>query len=59
MKSFGCILRDSHGLLVRVCIVMGSHCDHGNCYKEKQLIGAELQFGGLICYCHSEKHGRM
>lgn len=59
MKSFDRILQKSHGFLVKVCIVMGSHCDHGNCYKAKQLIRADLQFGGLIHYCHSEKHGTM
>jgi hypothetical protein len=32
------------------------HHDHGNSYKEKHLIGAGLQFRGLIHYCHDLKH---
>ena len=30
--------------------------DHGNCYKGKHLIGAGLQFGGLVHYHNGEKH---
>jgi hypothetical protein len=28
-----------------------------NSYKRKHLTGARLQFRGLVCECHGEKHG--
>jgi hypothetical protein len=30
---------------------------HGNSYKGKHLIGAGLQFRGLVYYHHGRKHG--
>jgi hypothetical protein len=33
------------------------HCDHGNTYEGKHLIGAGLQFRGLARYHHGGKQG--
>jgi hypothetical protein len=38
---------------------MKGHHDHSNYFKEKHLIGASLQFRGLIYYQHGRKHGTM
>ena len=37
-------------ILVRVSIAVKRHHDHGNSYKRKHLIGAGLQFRGLVHY---------
>ena len=36
---------------------MKRHHDHSNSYKGKYLIGAGLQFRGLVPYYPGEKHG--
>jgi hypothetical protein len=36
---------------------MKRHHDHGNTYKRKHLIGASLQFSGLVHYHHDREHG--
>ena len=41
-------------VLVRVSIAMKRFHDHGNSHEGKHLIGASLQFGGLICYYHGD-----
>ena len=41
----------------RVSVAMKAHCDHDNSYKGKHLIGAGLQFRGLVHYGHGGKHG--
>ena len=47
-------------LSFRVSIVMKRHHGHhGNSYKGKHLIGADLQFRGLVHYPHGGKHGGM
>lgn len=45
--------------LVRVFIVMERHDDRGNSYKGKHLIGAGLQFRGLVQYCLGGKYGNI
>jgi hypothetical protein len=35
------------------------HHDQSNSYKEKHLIGAGIQFRGLVHYHHGGKHGSM
>jgi hypothetical protein len=35
------------------------HRDHGNSYKGKHVIGAGLQFRGLVYYHHGGKPGSM
>jgi hypothetical protein len=36
---------------------MKRHHDRGNSYKGKHLIGAGLQFGGLVHYHHGRRDG--
>jgi hypothetical protein len=38
---------------------VNEHHNLGNCYKEKLLIGSDLQFRGLGHYYHGRKHGGM
>jgi hypothetical protein len=40
-------------------IAMKRHYDQGNSYKDNYLIGAGLQFRGLVHYHHVGKHGSM
>ena len=43
---------------LRQCfIAVKRHHDHDNSYKGKHLIGAGLQFRGLVYYHHGRKHG--
>ena len=35
---------------------MKRHLEHSNSYKEIHLLGAGLQFSGLVRYCYSGKH---
>ena len=42
---------------LRVSIAVKRDHSHSNSYKGKHLIGAGLQFGGLVHYCHGKKHG--
>jgi hypothetical protein len=44
-------------ILVRVSIVVKRHHAYRNSYQRKYLIGARLQFRGLVHYCHGRKHG--
>ena len=46
-------------VLVRVFTAVKRHHDHSSSYKGKYLIGAGLQFRGLIHYHHDKKHGNM
>ena len=51
-----------HGLLrvsFKVFAAMKRHHDHGNSYERKHLVGAGLQFRGLVHYLHGVKHGSM
>ena len=41
----------------RVCIAVKRSHDHGNSYKGKHVIGASLEFRGLVYYHHGWKHG--
>jgi hypothetical protein len=40
------------GVYLRVSVAMHRYHDHGNSYKGMHLIGAGLQFRGLVHYCH-------
>jgi hypothetical protein len=40
-------------------IAVKKHCDQGNSYKRKHLIGAGLQLQKLVHYYHGGKHGSM
>lgn len=40
-------------------IAENGHQEHGNSYNGKHLIGACLQFSGLVHCCHGWKHGGM
>jgi hypothetical protein len=40
-----------------ISIAVKRHHEHGNSYKGKHLIGAGLQFRGLVHYHHGRKHG--
>ena len=40
-----------------VSIAVKRHHEHGNSYKGKHLIGAGLQFRGLVHYHHGRKRG--
>jgi hypothetical protein len=44
---------------LRVSVAVKRHHHHGNSYKGKHLIGAGLQFRGLVHYHHGGKHGDM
>jgi hypothetical protein len=33
-------------------VIANRHCDHGNSYKGKHLIGTDLQFRGFVCRKH-------
>lgn len=43
----------------RVSVALKRHHDHSNSYKEKHVIRAILQFGGLVFYSHKGKHSSM
>lgn len=50
LKGLGAVT-SSGGVLGRVFIAVKRHHDHSNSYKGKHLIGAGLQFEGLVhCY---------
>ena len=49
---------DLSHILVWVSVAMKRHHEHSYCYKGKPLIGAGLQFRGLIYY-HLVGHGGM
>ena len=40
-------------------MVVKRHHDQGSFYKGKDLIGAGLQFTGLVHYCHGRKQRAM
>ena len=40
-------------------IAVKRYHDHGNSYKERHLIGADLQIRGLVHYYHGGKQGGM
>jgi hypothetical protein len=46
-------------VLIRVTIAVKRHCSHRNSYKGRYLIGAGLQFRGLVHYHHGRKHGSL
>jgi hypothetical protein len=51
------LLNLSEILNLRVSIAVKRHQNHANSHKETHLIGAGLQFRGLVHYHHGGKHG--
>ena len=56
-KEKKCILLAMCDVIVRVSTAVKRHHHRSNPYKGKHLIGAGLQFRGLVHYHHDRKHG--
>jgi len=56
LRTSGRAVSANSPALVRFSVAMKRHHNHSNSYKGKHLIGAGLQFRGLVCYCHGRKH---
>ena len=59
MAQYGLYNHEKYGVLVKVSVSVKRHHYHGNDYKGKSLIGADLQFRDLVYYHQDRKHADM